>query len=343
MKVNRSDLLNILASLRPGIAKKEVVPQSGHFVFTGTEIATFNDQICITHPFETEEVFSVKADDFYRMIDGISAPEIVIEVTESKVIITALGVRAQLNLVQLADSDRIEHLIKNLQESMIDWKPVPDDFLTGMSIVSFSAARSAAMGALACIFVTGDRVYSADNWRASRYVMNSPVQSDLLVLAKDALELIKFPVTDYCATDNWTHFLTKDNATFSCRKIIEKHTIRDEAFNVPAGAFKETFPAGVKEAIESMTFIADDVTAIEQIVSVEVNNAAVVCTISGGQRGEIIKSLAHKTENSFVFDANPNFLKEVLSRTKDIFVSERQAYFVAEKFDHVMCLVVNIG
>jgi len=340
MKVNRSDLLTILSSLRPGVAKKEVPAQAGHFIFTGTAICTFNDQICITHPYETEEVFSVKAEDFYKMLNGISAPEVVIEPKKGKIIVTAPGVKAQLN-IGISDSEKVEQYITDLQESMIDWYPVPEDFLAGMNLVAFSAAKSVAMGALACIYTKGNRMYTGDNWRMSRYTMKAGINHDLLILAKDALELIKFPITDYCLADNWIHFLTSDGATFSCRRVMETHKVSDTFFAVPKDAVEDEFPKGMKEVIESMSFINADIIDIERYVTVAFSGDNIVCKVEGNS-GWIEKTLEHKSENPFKFDANPNFLKDVLGLTNKVHITEGKAYFSAENFDHAMCLIVEV-
>ena len=62
MKIEREELLKVLSAIRPGLAKKDIVEQATHFIFTGQEVLTYNDQICISYPFETDFECSVPAD-----------------------------------------------------------------------------------------------------------------------------------------------------------------------------------------------------------------------------------------------------------------------------------------
>ena len=43
MKINRSKLLDILQIIKPGLANKEIVEQSTHFIFSGENISTYNE------------------------------------------------------------------------------------------------------------------------------------------------------------------------------------------------------------------------------------------------------------------------------------------------------------
>ena len=55
MKIDRKELRNILAAIKPGLGKKEFVNQTCHFMFFPDKIATFNERICIMHPFKKEK------------------------------------------------------------------------------------------------------------------------------------------------------------------------------------------------------------------------------------------------------------------------------------------------
>ena len=57
--------------MKPGLAKKEIIDRSTHFVFSGSEVLTYNDQICISHPLKLDFVCSVPADDFFRIITNM--------------------------------------------------------------------------------------------------------------------------------------------------------------------------------------------------------------------------------------------------------------------------------
>ena len=76
MKVKKSELVDALSKVKPGLAKKEIVEQATHFIFSQGEIITFNDQISIMHPFDCDFDFSVKGEEFFKIVSGITEEEI---------------------------------------------------------------------------------------------------------------------------------------------------------------------------------------------------------------------------------------------------------------------------
>ena len=68
MKIKKLELINILQRVKPGLAKRDVIEQFTHFIFTGESVITYNDEICISHPLKTDFVCSAKSEEFFKAI-----------------------------------------------------------------------------------------------------------------------------------------------------------------------------------------------------------------------------------------------------------------------------------
>ena len=66
MEVNKEELLKILIAVKPALSKKEILLQMSHIIFTGEDVATFNDTLCIIHPYKTDFKCSVQGEEFYK-------------------------------------------------------------------------------------------------------------------------------------------------------------------------------------------------------------------------------------------------------------------------------------
>ena len=71
MKIDKKHLVKALQQTKPGLAQKAIVEQFTHFIFSGKEIMTYNDEVCICCPFESDFKTSVKADDLWKLLAGI--------------------------------------------------------------------------------------------------------------------------------------------------------------------------------------------------------------------------------------------------------------------------------
>jgi hypothetical protein len=75
MKINKKEMIATITKLKPGISTKGIIEQAGHVIFSRDEAATYNDQVCIIHPFPLDFSFSVDCDEFLKILNGMSENE----------------------------------------------------------------------------------------------------------------------------------------------------------------------------------------------------------------------------------------------------------------------------
>jgi hypothetical protein len=337
MVVNRTELLKILASLKPGLAKKEMVEQATHFIFTGDDVVTYNDQICISHPYLSGIKFSVKGEEFYKCLEVAQGDDVDLILQENKLSIKAKKTKASLSLV-LDDRDRVESHISKMKATMSDWVPLPSDFLYALSLCSFSASRDLSTGILACVMITNNKVFATDRNRVSRFTLEQSLNNTFFLFARDVLELLKLPVTEFCIPEGWVHFKTKDDVTFSCRTISGSLPNLNNFFNVEGPTIK--LPDDLKESVDAVIFMTKGDSESSRFIEVAITEGKL--TVKGEkERGWIEKmvNIDYKDE-PITFRINPNFLSQILERSANITVGRKAVYFNTEKFEHVIALVL---
>lgn len=345
MKVEKGKFQAMLASVKPGLAKREIFEQATHFIFTGQHLMTYNDSVCISYPFESDFQCSVKAEDLYKTLNKIVADAVQISSAETKMSIKST--RTSLNLSTVVDEDhKVADLAMKLQKSTEgeEWNPLPDNFIEGVSLCVFSASTDLTAGVLTGVLVQGDDIFTSDRHRASWFKLSHAINDVMIMRAKDALELIKFPLVKYQAHDNWLHFRTEEGVMFSVRSVLgEFRDIKwlfEETEKAEADAFFK-LPDDLKDTLEIAIVMAED-EGIHTNVSISIGNNVFRCYASK-RRGEVERSLSVKyTRDPVEFKINPKFLLQALSSgTTTMSLRSSRAFMSSGSFKHVMALVIS--
>jgi len=351
MKFNRKQLLEVIDIVKPAVAKREIVQQQTHLIFTGTNLCATNGSIMISHPLPSEFVSSIKSDDLIKILQSSSSDEVEINLDKDKVRIVTPDTKAKLS-VMLDERDKVEELIKSLSDEMSDWKFLPEDFSDALWLCAFSASKNQTDLVLTSVFVNGEDVSTTDKVRTSWYKMKEGVDK-MLISAVDALELSNLTVSEYCESDNWLHFKTENEATFSCRKVMGDHLPLVSLFSlIDSGSTIFTLPSEFKTAIESTYVMLDNVkTDPTKTVSVLFKKGEIICKAEQ-ERGSLEKIIKTEYEGEEKeFHVNPYFLSQVLEKSTDVsFHSMKRqdrefsvALFTSGNFKHMVQLPLLKG
>ncbi len=333
--IKRLELLEVLNKLKPGLAKKAIVEQSTHFIFLGKDVATFSDQIAIVHPFETGFPFSVKGEEFYKLISGITEDDLEFSMKDDKLSIKSSSTKAGMSTI-VDDKDRVDRLVTALRKEMKDWKPIPKDLLSGMYLASFSAAKDLSQGTLSCVFVDGKDILSSDSLRASWYEMAEEVDS-FLIPAKDVNELVKFTdIENMCQSENWVHFQTKGGVTFSVRKILGVFKDLRKRFDIEGDSIM--LPPTLKEVVDSIIFLSEGDIEANKIISMGIDKNKITCKAEK-ETGWVEKTIDFSYKGKpLQFLINPIFLSQILMKATEMILTDTIALFLTDGFAHIVAL-----
>lgn len=317
-----------------------MIEQASHLVFAGGEVATYNDQICILHPFPCDLTFSVKGEEFTKILNGMSVTEFDMDLSsEGTLKISAKKTKAELSTI-VGDESKVEHLIQKLRDIVSKdnfFKPLPKEFLEGIFLCAFSANKDIATGVRSCIAVKGDAIYSTDNIRASNYIMESSMD-DMLLPAKDAMELVKYKVEAYGISENWLHFCTKDGIVFNCKTMKGEYPFK-KVQSIFADVDPELeFPTDLRECVSSVTILAEGDLDVSKMVRVSIDSESITVKAEK-ERGWIEKSVDFKYEgDKFSFIINPIFFAQILQHATGFVLVNNLAQFSSDNFYHVLAL-----
>lgn len=342
MKINKLELLEVLDKIKPGLAKKGIVEQTTHFIFTGKDVITFSDQIAIIHPFLLEIPFSVKGEEFYKLIKGIDEEEFDLSIKEDKVIIKSDKTKGSISTI-LDKRDKIDSSLISLKKDMKkEWNKLPKDFIIGLHLTAFSAAKDLSMGVLSCVCIKNNSLFSSDSLRASWYSLSENM-SEFLISAMDAQELTKFEgystLTEWMEGNNWIHFKTGDGVTFSVKKILGEFKDFEHFFDIKGKVIN--LPGELQEALNNMSFIAEGDIESNKIMNIIIENNVIICKAEK-EIGWIEKTIECDYEGKPLhFLVNPIFLSQILTKSAKMILTDSIALFETDNFKHIIALAIK--
>jgi DNA polymerase III sliding clamp (beta) subunit (PCNA family) len=336
MEINKKELQNILSLLRPGLNKKELAEQSSHFIFFKDKIAVFNDKFCITHPFESEDVFSIKGEEFYRLISGISEDEITLTVVDTKIKIKSKSTSSTMSLLE-EDRQSISEKIEMLEKRMGKWKPLPSDFITALSLCGFTTSTDLTQGVRACVCFNDNLCCSSDGYRVSKYEISQSLP-EINIPYKSAAELSKFPVIEYCFSDKWACFRTEENVIFSCSLITGDFPFEKAVsfFDELANLSVIELPVDLKQTIDETLMLAvDDSSFAGKVVFLHFENNQ-LSVLASNDLGNVSKTIECDYEEEPIdLEINSNFLSQILNKSTEMYIGTK-IFFVTPDFQYLM-------
>jgi len=355
--MKKQELLKALKQVIPGVGK-DMIPGADSFLFDKDWIRTYSDTISISYPFKSEINCSIKANEFFKVLQKMKSDEIEMElksdtgiadnlhtfpegapvsVTRSALIVRDDITELKMNLIE----SQITSLIESLGIDAIEWKKVPKDFITGISKCLFSVSSDVSLGVLCGLFIGGNDIISSDNYRASWFEMDKKMDSFILPL--EALnELIKFEdIKEYGINESWVHFRNEENVIFSSRLIegeFPSEKIK-EFFEVSGDEY--SFPDELSKSLDRVDVMAFEKLGTFSYISLEVFRGKLVVK---GERdfGSIKDKLKIEKDSlpeDFKLMISASFLKSVLEKNKSFYYKGSSVLFDSGDFKHIIATV----
>jgi DNA polymerase III sliding clamp (beta) subunit (PCNA family) len=341
-KLNTQNLKDALEKVKPGLANKEFIETTTHYLFYQNKIITYNDKICISFNLDffpisfAEKIFSVKAKDFYNIIKTIKSSEFTCKVSDKTFKIKSTDTEASINI------NTEDMSVKNMYDDLYNPQPKfkalenAEDFMKALSLCRFSASKDATNQNLYCVSVTKDRICSADNYRASYYNIEENIPS-FLIPATSVNELINYNVGKICVMDNWVHFETDENLRFSSRLVAGDYPDLSPMFEKKKSQ-KIILPSELSSILSEVSVMSQGDTDFEKEVDIHIENNVLSCT-SKKDIGWLKKKMKIDSHNKdFSFQINPVFLAQILNKSDQIEITDNIAYFATDKFSHLIAI-----
>lgn len=343
MEVDREELLEILNLIRPALSSKEVIEQSNHFILNKDEILAYNDELLISYPFETGVQCTVDASLFLKLISKMSSSEVSLELTDGSLKCWNNKTRASLAIVENSEIfSYIQKVLGSIND--LEWHDLSDDFTEGLRLCSFSAATDRSLGTLTCVRVEGQDIMSGSKVRISWYQMNETVSEDFYIEASLIQELSKYDeLAQYALSKSWVHFRSEDGVTFSARRVIPYELLPfKEPFSRFTAGVRIKIPANLSDSIDTANLINEGEQTVDKLVVLCVDKKKITCQATT-DKGSIIEEIEFenppKIDKPFVVTMRPDFLLEVLNKSKFMYVGKDMVLFKSQGFQHIVGMV----
>jgi len=332
MKIKRTELLEALSGVQPGLASKEIVEQTQSFIFKDGKVRTYNDQISISCPMDLDIEGGVKAEELFKLLSKSKAKEIELETSDNELLLKTKSSKAGIRLEEtVLDMDVIE-----IPEKFYS---LPEDFIEAIRFCLFSVGKDMTKEILTNLHVKENGISSCDNFRVTRCLMKDKVKKAFLLSSGAAQELVKYKPTKYGLAEGWLHFKCEGDILFSCRRMKGKYPdieslleVEGEEISLPKNIFSMLERASI---FSKTQFKQDDVITIK----IEKNKLRIHAKGEGGWFKERAKIKYKGSEISF--QTSPHFLMDMSKLLKSMTVGENSLKMEGDGFIHVVSLMAE--
>ena len=329
MRVKREQLLHKLQQVSAGLASRELLEQSGCFIFESGKIFTFNDEIFCQVDYDCGIRGAVHASQLLRVLNKRSDEEIEITCEENSFIIAGKGRKSSvaMNAEVLLDSSAVD--------DPAAWNELHSDFGDALEVTQGSASKDDLHFNMTCLHITPDFVEACDGFQVTRYTVSTGFVGECMIKKESADRIIGHEFKLVSETDNWVHF-KKDGLQMSCRRWLVEYPDMDPMLNVQEGR-KATLPGGLAEAIETAEIFSSD-SSTENQVLIEIKDGKMRLRGEGPHGWhEERKKINYKGPMLSFFIA-PRLMVEITKRTNDCEITDNRLKIDAGKFVFVACL-----
>ncbi len=325
--MNKEKLLKVIEKVNPAVSGGGLVEQSNTILFNKNEVKTYNEEILITIPIKTGIKGGVPAKELYTLLQKMKDKKIELKQVEGGVRITGESTKVLLKINNVKFPD---------MSIPTKWKTLPKDFTKGLKFCRFSVTEQTNI--LNNVLVKGDRVLSCDNYRITEYIIKGNIK-ECLIPSTVINNLISFEPISMSFNKSWLCFKNSDGAIFCIRKVVGKYPDIEPALKVEKGT-KLSLPDELKDSLERTRILSsEDLATGNRLVNVLIKDNKIRChgECEVGQIDETIP--IEYSGKKISFDIVPDFLFEILTKTKNMLVCKSSLRFKSKGFQHIVQLI----
>lgn len=330
MKVNRKEVCLVLESLKPGLANREILEQSTHFIFDRNRIYTFNDQIMVTQHYKTKVKGTVEGQTLLKVLQKIPDEEITLREGEGELLIAGKKRKVGLKMIPKIALD-IPFDIKDEE-----WFRLPTDFAQGIKLCMFSTSRDTTKGSLVCIQCKGDRLTSCDNYRLTSYKMEKKFKFTFLLPRSAAEHLVAHEPVTFTSTDAWLHFQNDGGGTLSCRTMGEDYPDVTHLFEFDGEPV--ALPDGFQDNVERAGLLSTAEFNYDRKITISLKDDKIICKGEGDEGWIVEEGDIRYKGKEIEFDVHPTLLHDILKHVNKVKIGEEKLLFRSSSFQHVVAL-----
>lgn len=333
--MKKSILLEALAITKPGLATRELIPQTTAFAFMENRIVTYNDEISISHPIHGINFEGViQADELYSLLAKVKRKEIEITKEDNNIVLTSGKM-----IVGMKVQTEIELPLEEITEAK-SWHSIPENFCDVLSFVIPASSKDMSRPILTCVHVNKNIVEASDGYRVLQYTLNDKIKTpEFLLPVSAASEVIKMEPTKISKSKGWIHFKTEEETIISCRTYDGKFPNVDHLLQVDG--VELTFPKTLQQVLERAMVFAKRDHLLDEAITVYIADKEI--RLESDSDTGWFKETAHirYSGEAFNFRILPYLLHDILEKTNICIVGKQRLKFSQAHWQYVMTLRIE--
>ena len=346
--MNRQELLDSLAMVKPGLSNFDLVPILTHFCFSEGTVLAYNDVLAIEAEVDIDLDCGVPGDVMLSMLGSMKTKDIEVEQSDAEILIKAGRSKAKLAVLPKED-----YLFKMPATKSADKLRVGPDFINGLRKCLISVGDDPTHPEQTGIVLIASKaevsLYSTDNKTLSKYEVDEEydIKSQVLViLTKEfcdqlvaiSTKLPKNKIDLFIDTKNDYVIASFEEEVTVYSKLLDDSSVSDfdsilDKFSMSSKSFVP-IPADLKEATARAQIILKSAVDKELHIAIKKRTLQVEAKSSFGEVKEPIAMSKSFDETTFIIDSD--MFARPIDSCKDISFQQGAVLFRDEAFIHLV-------
>ena len=338
--LNKTEFLQALDAVRPGLVTRSEILQSNCLVFRNGKVFTFNGNIScrIKSGLPNDLVAVVPAHELISTLHKISAETIVVK----------KGKRNDENILSFIQKD--ESVWVRMDEEVTlpidqieqpkEWQKLSPDFSEAIGVVQDCTASDPQKD-LGQIHITPNYVEACDGFQLAKYKLKTGFDKSFMIRG-DAMKFISpLGMTKVSLTETWIHFKNPSGLVVTVRRTVADSEYPDiSKFFIMENAKSTVLPNGLGEAVDIATTWAQQILddGPGGMVLLELKKGA--CRVYGiGLTGGYKKKLKiDYTGKTLRFKISTKILSMICKKFNEVQINEEKLSVTTSRWQYVTSL-----
>lgn len=329
--VNKTELLQQLEAVEPGLSPAATVDQSDSFVFRKGMVYTFDGRsLCRTRTALPKDfTCAVHGDSLLKAMRKLTLENVEVRLENGEFIVS--GKRDDI----CVRADPKIHLPISKVERPGSWSPLPPEFSEAILLVSECAGRDDNVFLTTCVHVHPKWVEATDNFDFGRFRVRTRVSAPTLVRAKDIKPIATRGPTQIAETDRWLHFRNGSGLRISIERYDPAEYNGENLHELTAATKVRGEPTTFPKSMVSATKLAEIFSSENKdnnVVTVSLRRNRATVTGVGVSGRALHRSKIQYSGPEVEFTIGPEMFANLIDRHSEVEMGDGRIIVIGPKW-----------
>lgn len=331
MQVNRKEFLALLNRASIGLTPRDVLEQSGSFVFDDGLLVTYNEDVCFRGKTPLRGKFAIPADDFVRLLSKFDDEELEIDLKGDQIRIKGGGKVAGLSCFQ-----EITLPFQDVPRGG-DWHPLKKGVFQVLQQAARTCGRDYTRPQTTTVNVGPKIIQGFDNHRLLRAVMKTGFTAEVCVPAAALMGMAQMTIVSVDVGKGWAHFLAENGEEISVHCIYEKYIEGLEKIPELDHPKKIRLPSNMAESVVRAGIMTED--GYDSRLHVEISEGRLILKAQKGSGWYRESRRVSYDGPALAFDVHPEVFADIVALAREALVTADRMKIEQDSVCYVIALM----